>query len=226
MIGPDDRALVGDLVMSTLEAAQRRNPQAVYKPGKVIVNDTNSVKGIAVQLDDSASVLYPDNVTGQPLLQNERVMVMIGANTALIVGRWVAPHIPHSTLVASIPSSGSRSATTFADFPGIPSMSFTKYRTDTKLNLDVGVNAIYANPSPVLGHFAILVNGVDYVVCLEDFSVALERQSTAGFNEIAAGVVPAGSYTCKLRWKAVLGGGTLNCDGESYCSYRITEVGI
>lgn len=228
---PDDRRWIGDLVMATVDQVQRRNPAPVYKPGKVLVNATNSVKGLAVQLDDSLATVYGDNVTGQPLLQGERVIVMLGANTCLIVGRWVAPHIPHSMIVRKFNPNTNTNSGTYAAIANVNTIAFTKYRTDTKLQLDIAIQGHYVSSfggAPTGdGAYAVQVNSVDYECCLDAFSTLDKRQSVAGFNEVPAGLA-AGTYTCTLRYRAVnagLGVPILIVDAESTVMFRVTELG-
>jgi len=223
----DDRRWLSDLVMSTVESVQRRNPPPEYKAGKVIVNDTNSVKGIAVQLDDSASVIYPDNITGQPLLLNERVMVMMMREGAFIVGRWIAPHIPHSTFTRTGTSTTSTGSSTYASIPGAGTFNFTKYRKDTKLVLDMWCSGMYISGNAGShGCFGLLINGVTYDVFEIAFSPINDRRNGAGVSEVTAGVLDAGVYTITARWKCTVLAGPLQTDIEALVGFRVTEMGI
>lgn len=217
----DQRVLVGDLVKSTVEAVLRRHPLAEFKPGTVIVDNPSSVKGIAVRLDDSSSVVYPDNVTGQPALLNERVMVMLAGGASLIVGRWIAPHIPHTANTNIIPG-GARSmaAGALQNFPTdvVQVANFKKYRADTLVQVQVSMQNFWIDASATYIN-GFQLNGVDHEIGVQDAS-SPGRWTCIAFTSISG--IPAGTYTIPYRHR--VSASTWRCDSICRVQMQVTEI--
>lgn len=223
---PEDRRWLGDLVASTVDATMRRNPQPQLKNGTVLVDAGGAPQGVAVQLDANLAVVYPDNMTGQPLITGDRIMVILAKEGAFILGRWFPDRTPHTAIVRANNPNSNLNATTYAAVPNVGTIDFTKYHTDTKLQLDVAVEGFFFNSAfgGTAGdaQWAVQVNGADYECVFHAQSTLNERASASGFNEVPAGLA-AGVYTCTLRWKCS-SGPVVSADAEATFMFRVTET--
>lgn len=71
-------------------------------------------------------------------------------------------------------------------------------------------------------HGSLQINGVDYV--LVDTNIAYAHGTDTGFLTLAAGVVPAGTYTVKARFKCTLGGNTATISSYNMRSFSVIEI--
>jgi hypothetical protein len=224
---PVDRVMLGDLVRVTVESFLRRYPQAVFKPGTVIDTDTSKIREVAVQMDDQLSTIYPDNVTGQPLLLNSRVMVLVAANVALIVGRWNAPNVPHTTVAKPYPLSGGFTTTsTPSNYADLTQVTFQKYFLETKIVCRWSASGfsniateqqiwVSSNPASGFGNQFLLQKFFH-----NDVGV---HSNMAGEIELLGPWVP-GTYVFTLQWAIVPSGSTLTYDLNDILSLSITET--
>lgn len=78
----------------------------------------------------------------------------------------------------------------------------------------------YCNGYQALG--AIQINGVDYYCC-DTYSLSAVG-SIVGFATVAAGVVPAGTYTVKARFKISNAGSTATIMPYTTRSFSVMEI--
>lgn len=98
--------------------------------------------------------------------------------------------------------------------------SFTKIASSTRVRFDVrpGWRAITAAG---WAEFAVLMNGVDYVVG-RDVQLSIGDSQMASLFSYVSGVA-AGIYTCQLRWR-VASGTTIRRSTQEWVSASASEV--
>lgn len=114
--------------------------------------------------------------------------------------------------IDGVASNGTRTANTFADYPGPLSVSFTKVRSDTDIVVQgfIGAMKITNVGSVVVG---LSINSVDYTLgALSYLTLSQHMQISfhVSLNSIADAFaiarVPVGTYTATVRWSTSTSG--------------------
>lgn len=86
----EDRQQVTDLVRATLDQAKRRNPGPELHVGVVQTAAPGASWTVPVALDVADNpIIFPQNITNDPLLPGQRVMVYMAPEGAFVVGSFL-----------------------------------------------------------------------------------------------------------------------------------------
>lgn len=119
---------------------------------------------------------------------------------------------------------GSTASTSFVDVPTAIDLAFIKRATHTGLAVWGGMTH-YVGATGMLTAHALLINGVDYSMGDFFFNPASQHMGV-NFGAIIATGLAAGSYTARLRWRVVSGGGgaSINVDPNDVTNFFLQEV--
>lgn len=144
---------------------------------------------------------------------------------------FAAFHNRKTYIIDYVGTNGSTSSSTFANYPGGPSVSFTKIRSDTDIIVKGFIGAVKTTGvgSVVVG---IQINSVDYTMGALSYltlsqhmqiHVAVSLNSIADAWTIAR--VPTGTYTATVRWNTTTNGASTDSNDRVQLLIR-EEFGI
>jgi hypothetical protein len=228
MLNPDDRRWLSDLVQATIASGNRRNPPPELHDGTLLVTAGLAKQGIAVQLANSVTV-YADNLTGQPLLLGERVMLFMNFQGAFIVGRWNAPNVPHTETARLTPGSISTASVTPVTIGAGCSVTISKYYDKTKLVVSHHATC-YHSTSGAIGNFWVRITPnvteqhlhTFYHNALNPFHTQTSSVVTLAQTYGTAAVGAADTYTIELRWAT--SAANLQMDSNDTVEMSVTET--
>lgn len=118
---------------------------------------------------------------------------------------------------------GTTSAT-FVNMGAALTFSFTKKFTDTRVYAQLdGVG--YSTVAGSKGQYGCSIGSIgDFALEAFFFNEANTHRAWSGFNIIAAGSVPAGTYTILGRFRRILGTGTITIDDNDTFSLELREL--
>jgi hypothetical protein len=105
------------------------------------------------------------------------------------------------------------------------SFSFTKLRTNTRLEIDMS-GTFQTSVTSTGGQFGVRINSVDYDVArlAPTVAAATAHLTYSGKRVISRTTVPAGTYTIQGRMKRLAGAGTITTDADDNVSIAAREI--
>jgi hypothetical protein len=148
--------------------------------------------------------------------------------SAVSAWRRFTASVPHTSVARRvIANNQSVSSATYADLSATDktalTISFTKYRPDTKLVVQMSTTVVSGAGTSVIFKTGLSVNGSTYDVVSTAIAATFSRYFNSGVAEITG--IPVGTYNVFPQWKSASGASTnqffLNDD---FISYSITET--
>lgn len=192
-----------------------------------IVNTTDSTSNLVFGTYDGDTESIPMiNLKGS-IVEGERVMVMfvppqgnyiIGAN----VGGPTA--LGENGINTPGPAGGlGTTSATFVNMGAALTFSFTKKLTNTRVVAELD-GAGYSTGTNTKGQYGCAIGSIgDFALADFFFNEAGAHRSWSGFNYLAAGSIPAGTYTVIGRFRRLSGAGTITIDDNDRFSLGLRE---
>jgi hypothetical protein len=131
----------------------------------------------------------------------------------------LAAGIPHASVARVIQTVGGNSTATYAAMPTAVNLSFTKYRADTTLIVDVSAS-YFSIAGTTNGKFGIFFNAVTTEVLNTFLNASLNHQGYSGSLAITG--VAAGLNTYSVYWRHTANAMTVNQDDQ--ITLKLTET--
>jgi len=100
-------------------------------------------------------------------------------------------------------------------------VGFVKYRDDTKIVM-TGHLPHYLTTGAAIVYLGGKINGVNYSIADRPVNEINSGKSISGTVEVAAGVVPKGTYTVQMLWAS--SANTINFDTQCRGSFSVEET--
>jgi len=131
-------------------------------------------------------------------------------------------YVPNANELEIVPQRNSvTTSSTYVNFPEPSVITFTKFRTDTKLIMRVLATGFATAINDQSG-WGIRINSVDYNFGNTWWNVANKHREVSGLNQITS--LAAGAYTAQLRWRRNGGVGNISVDANDRLFMSVTET--
>lgn len=139
------------------------------------------------------------------------------------VRNWhpLAAGIPHASVSRVVQTVGGNSTTTYAAMPTAVNLSFTKYRADTTLIVDVSVSFL-CTTGVSLGRYGIFFSASTTEVLLTANNTANDHRGYSG--SVAITGVAAGTNTYSVYWRHLVPYGVMSVDSNDQITLKLTET--
>lgn len=224
-----------DMVDERIQLSKRRT--VAY--GTVQTRDTTGPGATVVF--DGTTIAMPVKVPGHVhVLENDRVMLLLGETTWVIVGSFNRRLMAEAFLKISGPGGGgTTTSASFVDMPSTPTIAFNKRYDLTAVRIALKA-AVSSSAVATVVETAVRVYGAPGTLTASTYTAAdnsldLTALNVANVHTLMYGTyrdinMPAGTYYIGARWRRVSGGGTLSVDQNDIMHleadeiYRFTEV--
>ena len=148
--------------------------------------------------------------------------------SAVSAWRRFTASVPHTNVARrTIANAQSVSSATYADLSATDktalTISFTKYRPDTKLVVQMSTTVVSGAGTGVIFKTGLSVNGTTYDVVNTVVASTFFRYFNSGVAEITG--IPVGTYSVFPQWKSASGASTNQFFvTDDFISYSITET--
>lgn len=121
-------------------------------------------------------------------------------------------------------ATGTTSSTTYSNYPGTSSISFTKAASSTKLVVSINVDPWKSSTSTGMVDIAVNIAGTDYF-CTKFFFNSQNVHEQVACSVIVTGI-SAGAQTAQIQWRMDPGssGCTFNADNDTWTTMTIQET--
>lgn len=133
----------------------------------------------------------------------------------------LAAGVPHTSVARVVQTVGGNSTTTYAAMPTAVNLSFTKYRADTTLIVDVSVSFLGATGIS-LGRYGIFFSASTTEVLLTANNTGGDHRGYSG--SVAITGVAAGFNTYSLYWRHLVFYGAMQVDTNDQITLKLTET--
>lgn len=133
----------------------------------------------------------------------------------------LAAGIPHTSVSRVVQTVAGNSTLVYAAMPTAVNLSFTKYRADTTLIVDVSVS-FTCGTGVSLGRYGIFFSASTTEVLLTANNIANDHRGYSG--SVAITGVAAGFNTYSLYWKHIAAYGAMSTDANDQITLKLTET--
>lgn len=210
-------------VEELLLQAKRLGLTPVYRLGTVLATTGADVSGIMVTLDNDILPSRCYNFAG-PLVAGDRVLtITVKPQGVYVIGNASGRPNPAVGFINQAAAVDTTTSAAYADLAGSISLSFTKFRADTFLEVDMRASSFITGVTNTRPSFAALINGTDYEIMTMLINPVSTHTWMSGCELIPS--IPAGTYTIKGRWARAAGTGTCaRAAGDDWITLKVRET--
>lgn len=223
--------LADEELIRLIDQRIRADKSRIRHTGTVVSRDTTGPKGM-VQFD-GATVATPVKFAGGVYASpNDRCLLdLYGTSDWIVTNTWAASTFGEaSKQLDGLPATtGALTSNTFVDLTEFGTITFTKFFDATFIRVAVQWGAFSSATAtqlamgvrltPTAG--AIGFSATDYALGRMYFNVASKYENNYTPRRLVG--VPAGTYTCSLRWRRVSGAGNIQADAITSYALELDE---
>lgn len=208
-------------VEELLRQAKRLGLVPVYRTGTVYSDATTSGRAM-VLIDNDTAPTPCFNYAGR-LMSGTRVLVMyVKPHGFYVIGDSEIPPNPAVSSINQVGATDTTTSATFVNLAGSISLSFTKLRSDTNLEVDMRASAFITGSTNTKVSFAVQIDATDYEVVGMLINPASTHTFMAGVQLIPN--IAAGTFTIQGRWRRIVGTATLSRNADDWISLKVRET--
>ncbi len=219
MTAPNESSVA---VEELLAQAKRLGLFPRYRIGTVFASVGCNNVSVMVTLDNDLAPSRTYNYVGSLTIGSRVLVLEIKPHGLYTIGA-TGCHDANPAVAGINQASVSDSTTsgTYVNLAGSTSFTYTKFRDDTRLEVDLRASSFITGSANTQPSFAAQIGGVDF----EIVSMLINPLSTHTFMSGKGFVnVVAGTYTVQGRWRRVAGAGTLQRGADDWIALSVREV--